>query len=90
MRTSKPKQWTLGDVTEKFKVYHFEAGEGSNSRLWVDLRWSIKRELFTSIRSNAIDDGEMWLLFERPINNHAVAKRQAFELIAFRTVPAEA
>jgi hypothetical protein len=58
--SSKPKQWALTEESDKFKVYHYEAGEGSDSALWIDLRWSIKRELFTAFRSNAIDDGETW------------------------------
>jgi hypothetical protein len=46
--SSKPKQWFLADEDEKFRLYHYEAGEGSNSRLWIDLRWSIKRERYVS------------------------------------------
>jgi len=45
-------------------VFHYEAGEGSNSGLWIDLRWSIKRELYVSFRSNAVDAqvlGEDWI-----------------------------
>jgi len=41
----KPKQWFLADEDEKFRTYRYEAGEGSNSNLRIDLRWSIKREL---------------------------------------------
>ena len=86
----KPKQWILTNEDEKFKVYHYEAGEGSNSALWIDLRWSIKRELYVSFRSNAIDDGNTSASFARPIKHHAVAKRQAFEMIAWSSVPAKA
>jgi hypothetical protein len=50
----KPKQWVLTSESDKFKVYHYEAGEGSDSALWIGLRWSIKRELFTGFRSNAL------------------------------------
>jgi hypothetical protein len=38
-------------------------------------------------RSNAVDDGREWFPFMRPIKNHAVAKRQAFEAITWLTVP---
>jgi len=37
--------------------------------------------------SNAIDDGAVWISFARPIKHHAVAKRQAFEAIAWASVP---
>ncbi len=85
---AKPKQWILTEEDEKFRVYHYEAGEGSDSCLWIDLRWSIGRELYTSFRSNAVDSGEVWIRFDRPIRHHAVAKRQAFEMIAWQSVPA--
>jgi len=83
----KPKQWALTAESEKFKVYRYEAGEGSNSALWIELRWSIKRELYVSFRSNAVDAGEVSAVFVRPIKHHAVAKRQAFEMIAWSSVP---
>jgi hypothetical protein len=35
----------LSDQTEKFRVFRYEAPEGSESALWVELRWSLKREL---------------------------------------------
>jgi len=84
---AKPKQWALTSESEKFRVFHYEAGEGSNSGLWIDLRWSIKRELYVSFRSNAVDDGEVWVPFERSVRNHAVCKRMAFEQLAWMTVP---
>jgi hypothetical protein len=84
---SKPKQWVLSTTSEKFQTWHYEAGEGSNSGLWIDLRWSIKRNLYVSCRSNALDGGEKWTMFARPIKHHAVAKRQAFEAIAWASVP---
>jgi|SRR5271166_3493194 len=87
---SKKKQWVLSSEGEKFKVYRYEAGEGSNSGLWIDLRWSIKRELYVSFRSNAVEAqvlGEDWIRFTRPIKHHAVAKRQAFEMVAWSSVP---
>ena len=64
-----------------------QAGEGSQSALWIEIRWSIKRELFTAWRSNAADDGEAWVPFERSVRNHAVCKRMAFEQLAWMTVP---
>jgi hypothetical protein len=82
----KPKQWFLADEDEKFRVWRYEAGDGSNSGLWIDLRWSINRKLFVSLRSNAIDDGARWLRFDPPQANHAVAKRRAFEMIAQASV----
>ena len=82
----KPKQWVLSDETEKFLTYHYEAPEGSESVLWVEVRWSIKRELYTSWRSEAVGDGA-WIPFLRPVKNHAVAKRMAFEAIAWATMP---
>jgi hypothetical protein len=85
--SSKPKQWFIADEDEKFHVYHYEAGEGANSALWIDLRWSIARKLFVSLRSNAIEDGTRWLRFDPPQANHAVAKRRAFEMIAQASVP---
>ena len=84
---SKPKQWTLTSESEKFLIYHYEAPEASESALWVEIRWSIKRELFTAWRSNAADDGEAWVPFERSVRNHAVCKRMAFEQLAWMTVP---
>jgi hypothetical protein len=51
------------------------------------VRWSIKRELYTAWRSNAVEDKESWNMFARPIRHHAVAKRQAFEAIAWARVP---
>jgi hypothetical protein len=51
------------------------------------VRWSIKRELYTAWRSNAVEDKESWNMFARPIRHHAVAKRQAFEVIAWARVP---
>jgi hypothetical protein len=83
----KPKQWVLTDQSEKFKIFHYEAGEGSNSGLWIDLRWSIRRELYVSFRSNAVEEGQTWVPFARPIKHHAVAKRQAFEAIAWASKP---
>ena len=83
----KPKQWFLADETEKFQIHRYEAPEGSESALWIEIRWSRKRELFTAWRSNAVDDGKEWFPFMRPIKNHAVAKRQAFEAITWLTVP---
>jgi hypothetical protein len=83
----KPKRWVLTSEGEKFKVFHYEAGEGSDSGLWIDLRWSIKRELYVAFKSNAIDERAVWLSFARPIKHHAVAKRQAFEAIAWASVP---
>jgi len=85
---AKPKQWVLTDQDEKFRIFHYEAPEGSDSGLWIDLRWSIKRELYTAFRSNALDDGAVWVPFARAIKHHAVAKRQAFEAIAWASVPA--
>jgi hypothetical protein len=88
---SKPKRWVLADESEKFRIYHYEAPEGSDSALWVEVRWSrLKRELYTAFRSNALDDSEAWVQFARPIKHHAVAKRQAFEAIAWASVPAVA
>jgi hypothetical protein len=58
---SKPKQWVLSDQTEKFRVFRYEAPEGSESALWVELRWSLKRELYTAFRSNAVGEGELWI-----------------------------
>jgi hypothetical protein len=84
---SKPKHWLLGDEDERFKLYHYEAPDGSGSGLWIDLRWSIKRGLYVAFRSNAVDDGEFWIPFSRPIRHHAVAKRQAFEAIAWACKP---
>ena len=81
----KPKQWTLTSESEKFKVFHYEAPEGAESALWVEIRWRLKRELYTAFRSNAIDDGATWVTFTRPIRHHAVAKRQPFEAIAWAT-----
>jgi hypothetical protein len=83
----KPKQWALTAQTEKFLTYRYEAPQGSESALWVELHWSIKRELYTSWRSNAVEDEGNWNVFARPIKHHAVAKRQAFEAIAWATVP---
>jgi len=85
---SKSKRWLLGDEDERFKIYHYEAPEGSRSGLWIDLRWSKASQLFTRIRSNVL--GGEWLKLDPPQSNYAVAKRRAFELIAFRTVPTEA
>jgi hypothetical protein len=82
-----PNAGLLGDEDERFKLYHYEAPDGSGSGLWIDLRWSLKRELYTAFRSNALDDGETWVPFARPIRHHAVAKRQAFEAIAWSSVP---
>ena len=79
----KPKQWILAD-------HRYEAPEGADSALWVEVRWSLKRELYTAFRSNAMDDGATWVTFTRPIRHHAVAKRQAFEAIAWASVPLEA
>jgi hypothetical protein len=62
-------------------------GRCSNSRLWIELRWSIKRKLFTALRSNARDEGAVWITLDPPVLNHAVAKRKCFEMIAFTTVP---
>ena len=83
---SKKKQWVLSSEGEKFKVFHYEAGEGSNSGLWVEVRWSVKRELYTAFRSNAVDEGEVWVPFESSVRNHAVCKRMAFEQLAWMTV----
>ena len=87
----KPKQWVLTSESEKFKVFHYEVGEGSNSGLWIDLRWSIRARtlcvVHVSFRSNALDDGAVWVLFTRSIRHHAVATRQAFEAIAWASVP---
>jgi hypothetical protein len=84
---SKPKQWVLADQNEKFRVFRYEAPEVAESGLWVEVRWSIKRELYTAFRSNAVDDGVSWVPLARPIRHHAVAKRQAFEAIAWSCVP---
>ena len=84
----KPKQWSLAKETDKFHVWRYEAPEAAESALWIEIRWSIRRELFMSWRSNAAqDDGESWTPFLRPIKNHAVAKRQAFEAITWLAVP---
>jgi hypothetical protein len=83
----KPKQWVLADQTDKFLIYHYEAPEGSNSALWVEVRWSLKRVLYTAFRSNTLGDSEAWIPFARSIRHHAVAKRQAFEAIALASVP---
>jgi hypothetical protein len=32
---SKPKRWLLGDEDERFKLYHYEAPDGSGSALWI-------------------------------------------------------
>jgi hypothetical protein len=85
---AKPKQWPISEQTEKFIVRRYEAPEGSNSRLWIELRWSLKRQLFTAVRSNALDSGESWIILDPPQANHAVAKRRAFEMIAWGSVPA--
>jgi hypothetical protein len=85
---SKPKQWVLSDQTEKFRVFRYEAPEGSESALWVELRWSLKREALYGLplqcrrRRRVVDS------VGRPIKHHAVAKRQAFEAIAWASVPA--
>jgi hypothetical protein len=55
--------------------------------LWVEIRWNLKREFYTVIRSNALEDSEQWIPFARPIRDHAVAKEQAFEMIAWSCVP---
>jgi hypothetical protein len=83
---SKPERWLLGDEDEKFKIYHYEAAEGQDSGLMVDLRWSIARGLFVSVRSNAFEE-ETGIRLDPPIKNHAVAKRKCFELIALAAVP---
>jgi hypothetical protein len=83
----KPKQWVLTDETEKFRVHHYQAPADSESGLWIDLRWNLKRERYTAYRSNAIDNGEVWVSFERPLKNHAVAKRTSLERVAWLTVP---
>jgi hypothetical protein len=85
--SSKPKQWVLADKSEKFLTYRYEAPEGSDSALSVNLRWSVRRELYVAFQSNAIDGGAVWISFARPIRHHAVAKRQAFEMIAWSSVP---
>jgi hypothetical protein len=54
---------------------------------WVEIGSRIKRELYTAWRSNALEDGESWIPFTRPIKHHAVAKRQAFEAIAWASKP---
>lgn len=87
MMPARPKLWLLDNQDERFKVYHYEAPGGSGSGLWIDLRWSLNRKLFVSLRSNAIDDGTRWLRFDPPQANHAVAKRRAFEMIAQASVP---
>lgn len=73
--------------SEKWITYRYEAGENTGSALWVEVRWSVKRELYTAFRSNAVDDGEVWVPFERSVRNHAVCKRMAFEQLAWMTVP---
>jgi hypothetical protein len=35
----------------------------------------------------SVDGGELWNVFTRPIKHHAVAKRQAFEAIAWASKP---
>jgi hypothetical protein len=68
-------------------IHRYEAPEGSESAVWVEIRWSTKRKLFTAWRSNAVDDGEEWFQFLRPIKNHVVAKRQTFEANTWLTMP---
>jgi hypothetical protein len=86
--THKPKQWVLADQNEKFRIFRYEAKEETESALWIDLRWSITRELYVAFRSNAFEDSEGWIPFARPVKHHAVAKRQAFEAISLACVPA--
>ena len=84
---SKPKQWVLSDQTEKFRVFRYEAPEGSESALWVELRWSLKRELYTAFRSNAVGEGELWI----PLAGRSSitsSRSQAFEAMAWASVPA--
>jgi hypothetical protein len=56
----KPKQWAITDQDDKFITYRYEAPPGSESGLWVNLRWSNKRQLYTAFQSNAIDGAETW------------------------------
>jgi hypothetical protein len=84
---AKPKQRPIAERTEKFITYRYEAGEGSNSHLWIELRWSLKRQLYTVVRSNALDSGESWIILDPPQANHAVAKPRAFEMVAWTSVP---
>jgi hypothetical protein len=86
--THKPKQWVLADQNDKFRLYHYEPREESESALWVDLRYSIERQLYVAFRSNAFEDSAAWIPFARPVKHHAVAKRQAFEAISLACVPA--
>jgi hypothetical protein len=60
---SKPKQWALTGQTDKFQIHRYQAPAASESVLWVELRWSIKRELFTSWRASSVDDGRVWTPF---------------------------
>jgi hypothetical protein len=83
----KPKQWRLTRQSDKFLTYRYEAPPEAESALWVELHWSVKRELYTSYRSNATQDDCSWVQFTRPIKHHAVAKRQAFEAIAWPLGP---
>jgi hypothetical protein len=43
--------------------------------------------IYVSFRSNAVEEGQTWVPFARPIKHHAVAKRQAFEAIAWASKP---
>jgi hypothetical protein len=87
MMPARPKLWLLDDQDERFKVYHYEAPEGSGSRLWIDLRGNMETKLFTRIRSNALGDGKTWIPLRPPQANYAVAKRRAFEFVARAAVP---
>jgi hypothetical protein len=83
---SRPKRWLLGDEDERFKLYHYEAPDGSGSGLWIDMRYIKATQLFTRIRSNALGEGA-WMRFDPPQANFAVAKRRAFEIVARAAVP---
>jgi hypothetical protein len=84
---AKPKQWPIAERTEKFIIYRYEAGENSGSHLWIEPRWSLKRQVFTALRSNALGNGASWIILDPPQANQAVAKRRAFEMVAWTSFP---
>lgn len=84
---AKPKQWILTQQDEKFITYRHEAPESAQSGLWIELRYSIGRAVYTSFRTNASEGEPVWIRFDKPRVNHAVAKREAFAAIAYSTVP---
>ena len=86
---ARPKQWILNAQDEKFITYRHEAPEGTQSGLWIELRYSISRSVYISYRTNASDGEPVWIRFDKPRVNHAVAKREAFAQIAYSTVPLE-